>query len=141
MIVYAGFIVSFSIISIQVGLRYLLSYGLVWGEELARYLNIFIVLLGASVVILEDGHPRIETIYEMLPLKAQKVIGFVFNGLTLLLLVFLIHQGILLCVFSWNDYTAALRIRWTFPYLSIPLGAGLMLIQLINRWMGGSANR
>lgn len=135
-IVYAGFIVSFSVITIQVGLRYLLSYGLVWGEELARHLNIFIVFLGASVVILEDTHPRIETIFEMLPQKMQKVIGFIFNGLTLLLLVFLIQQGISLCLFSWDDYTSALRIRWTFPYLSIPIGGAVMLIQLINRWMG-----
>ncbi len=141
LIVYAGFIISFSIISVQVGLRYLLSYGLVWGEELARYLNIFIVLLGASVVVLEDVHPRIETIFEMLPQKAQRVIGLLFNFLIMVLLVFIIQQGISLCIFSWDDYTSAMRIRWTFPYLSIPIGGGLMLIQLLNRWMRDAAGR
>ena len=56
-VIGAGFILSLAIISLQVFLRYLFNYSLPWGEELARYLNIFVVLLGSSVVFAEDAHP------------------------------------------------------------------------------------
>lgn len=129
------FSVSFAIITLQVFLRYIFNYSLPWGEELSRYLNIYMVLLGASVVIFEDNHPRIETLYESLPVKYQKWLTIVLNLITITFLVVLIWQGISLCIFAWSDFTSALRIKWTYPYLCIPIGAALMLAQLIIRWI------
>lgn len=130
-VVAAGFILSLAIISLQVFLRYLFNYSLPWGEELARYLNIFVVLLGSSVVFAEDEHPRIETFYEALGARWQRILNELSRILISGFLVVLVWQGISLCLFSWEDYTSALRVRWTFPYLCIPLGGILMLFQLL----------
>jgi len=128
------FLVSFATISAQVFLRYVFKYGLPWGEELARYLNIFVILLGSGLVIREEGHPRIDIFYELFSQKWQKIIGSFFSLLVIVFLVILIWQGISLCIFSWNDFTPALRIRRTYPYLSLPLGGLFMLFHQLVKW-------
>ena len=130
----AMFLVSFATISAQVFLRYMFKYGLPWGEELARYLNIFVILLGSGLVIREEGHPRIDIFYELFSQKWQKIIGSFFSLLVIVFLVILIWQGISLCIFSWNDFTPALRIRRTYPYLSLPLGGLFMLFHQLVKW-------
>jgi len=122
--------VSILIIMVQIVLRYVFSYSLAWGEELARYLNITMVLLGSSIVILEDTHPRIDTLHLALPPRYRRALSDFFTVLTSIFLIVLIWQGIGLCLFAWDDFTSALQIRWTFPYLSIPVGGALMLVQL-----------
>ena len=129
-----AFTVSVAIITVQIVLRYVFNFGLIGGEELARYLNIFMALLGSSIVFLEDSHPRFETLFEMLPDRYRNWLAFFFTALTSLFLALLAWQGIGLCVFAWEDFTSALGIRWTFPYLAIPVGAVLMLFQVIVRY-------
>lgn len=134
LLMYTMFLVSFATISIQVLLRYVFKYGLPWGEELARYLNIFVVLLGAGLVIREEGHPRIDIFYELFSQKWQKIIGSFFSLLVIVFLMIVIWQGISLCIFSWNDFTPALRIRRTYPYLSLPVGGLFMLFHQLLKW-------
>lgn len=134
LVAVAMFVVSFATISAQVLLRYVFKYGLPWGEELARYLNIFVVLLGAGLVIREEGHPRIDIFYELFSQKWQKIIGSFFSLLVIIFLVIVIWQGISLCIFSWNDFTPALRIRRTYPYLSLPVGGLFMLFHQLLKW-------
>ena len=141
----AMFLVSFASISAQVFLRYIIKYGLPWSEELARYLNISVVLLGSGLVIREGGegggHPRIGIFYELFSQKWQKIIDSFFNLLVIVFLVILIWQGISLCIFSWNDFTPALRIRWTYPYLSLPLGGLFMLFHQLVEWRNSSLKK
>ena len=59
----------------------------------------------------------------MLSQRWQRIFNAASKALITGFLVVLIWQGVSLCLFSWEDYTSALRVRWTFPYLCIPLEA------------------
>ena len=51
------------IIAIQVFYRYVLNIGLVWTDESARFLCIWVCMLGSAILIFEDEHIKI-TLFE-----------------------------------------------------------------------------
>jgi C4-dicarboxylate transporter DctQ subunit len=118
-------------IFIQVILRYIFKIGFPWTEELARYLVIYLSLIGSSIVVKNKDHPRIDLIYELFPEKVKAFLAFLFNILNLIFLIVLFWQGIDNTRFGLDTRTPALQILWAWPYASIPLGAGLMILQLL----------
>ena len=125
------FIFSSFIIVLQVLARYLFSFSFVWVEELSRYLIIYMALMGSSIVLKKDQHPRVELIYDFLPERIKYWVNYLFYTLILVFLGILTWQGIESTLFTWNDYTPALQIRMAIPYLAIPIGGFLMICQCI----------
>ena len=119
-------------IFMQVILRYLFNTGFSWTEELARYLMIYLSLIGSSIVLKNQDHPRVEMIYESFPQKVKTCLDFLFDFLILAFLLVLFWQGIENTRFGFETRTPALQILWAWPYAAIPLGAFLMIIQLLS---------
>jgi TRAP-type C4-dicarboxylate transport system permease small subunit len=119
-------------IFMQVILRYVFNTGFSWTEELARYLVIYISLIGSSIVLKNKDHPRVEMVYELFPPKAKACLDFLFNILILAFLIVLFWQGIENTRFGLDTRTPALQILWAWPYAAVPLGAILMIIQLLS---------
>jgi len=46
-------------IVIQVFYRYVLNTGLVWTDETARFLNIWVCMLGAAILVFDDAHIKV----------------------------------------------------------------------------------
>lgn len=118
-------------IFMQVILRYVFEIGFPWTEELARYLVIYLSLIGSSIVVKNKDHPRIDMIYDLFSKKGQAFLSFLFNVLNLIFLLVLFWQGIDNTCFGLDTRTPALQILWAWPYASIPLGAGLMIFQML----------
>jgi len=118
-------------IFMQVLLRYIFKIGFPWTEELARYLVIYLSLIGSSIVVRNKDHPRIDMIYDLFSEKGRAYLSFLFNILSLIFLGVLFWQGIDNTRFGLDTRTPALQILWAWPYASIPLGAGLMILQLL----------
>ncbi|MDI3548726.1 MAG: hypothetical protein PWR10_2378 [Halanaerobiales bacterium] len=125
------FIISTILIMTQVVTRYVFSFSFAWVEELSRYLIIYVVLLGSSIVLKKDEHPRVELIYDLLPARLKYWLNYFFYLLIFFFLVILTWQGIESCIFCWNDYSASMRIRMTIPYAAVPIGGVLMACQCI----------
>ena len=116
-----------TIITIQVILRYVFSIGITWASELARYLIIYISLIGSALVIRKDSHPSVDVMVELLPEKANLYLQIIFDTAIIFFLFFLFREGWKLAVTS-TGLTPALRVQWTYPYLAIPIGAAMMFI-------------
>src|SRR5690625_2243624 len=54
--------------------RYLLGSGFVWGEELARYLHIAQVWVGASLAVKTGGHIRVTFFRDLFKTNTKKYI-------------------------------------------------------------------
>ena len=117
----------------QVMLRYVFHTGFSWSEELARYMVIYVSLIGSSIVIGGDGHPRIEILIEMLPMKSRRYTELTLNLLVFAFLCVLTWQGVESTVFGLNTRTPALQMPWAWAYVSIPVGGILMAIQVLCR--------
>jgi TRAP-type C4-dicarboxylate transport system permease small subunit len=121
------------VVGAQIFARYVLNHSLFWSEELARYLFIYLVFLGAAIVLRRDGHIQVSFFVERFPLRLQR--GVVILG-DLLMLGFtgiVFTQSVRLAVMVWTVPTAALLIPWTLVYLGIALGMGAMVLVILDR--------
>ncbi len=121
-------IVAAIILMVQVFSRYLFNYSFPWVEELARYLTIYMVLVGSALVIYEDEHPRIDFIYNLFGENGRKVLTVIFSGLTIFFLYFMIVGGWNFSSAGMVTRTPSLRVLWAYPRFALPLGGTLMLI-------------
>lgn len=124
---------SVFLIFLQVVMRYVFRNSLSWSEELARYVFLWQIWLGASFAVKEHRHLRIEMIVDRLHGRNRQ-----FFELFVLLIwfgfsVFLALKGseLSMLLFKRGQVSPAMRIPMGFAYASVPVGCTLMSIRLV----------
>lgn len=118
---------------LQVILRFGFSFSLPWPEEAARYLMIWIVMLAGSLLVRDDQLVRVDFLDYLWPQSWLVWRNALFRILLSAMLCVLAWQGWDQAIFSARRTTTALQISWFWPYLAVPVGAALMLIQMLAR--------
>lgn len=122
--------------------RYVLYSPLSWSEEVSRYVMIWLGFLSASLAVRERLHVGVEFFVESSPAPIaawMRRIAKVGVGAFLLIVG---GYGLYLVGNLWDQWSPVLQVRMTWPYLAIPVGSVLMLIQLITpRPAAGPQNR
>jgi len=131
------------LVAISIFLRYVLNIGFVWVEELVRFIFVYLTFCGAAIALNKKSHIKIDIFVKYLPFKMQKVIAIVINfGIAAFSLILLI-TGIQLIERVGYVTSAGLRVSIGYAYVSIPLGAGAMLMVTVKRiikiWRGKSS--
>ena len=119
------------IVALQVFSRYVLNHSLFWSEELARYLFIWLVFLSAAMVLRQDRHIQVSAVVDRLPASMKRVVIILGDILMLAFVLVVFVEGIRLANMVRTVLTAAMEIPWSFVYLGIILGMGLMLLALL----------
>jgi len=119
------------ILFVQVILRYVFSYSLPWPEEASRYLMIWAVMLGGSLLVKDEQLVAVDFLDKLWSPKLIVFRNLLFRLLLSILLMALFWYGVDLATFSLNRTTTALQISWFWPYLAIPVGAALMLFHML----------
>jgi len=115
------------VVGAQIFARYVLNHSLFWSEELARYLFIYLVFLGAAIALRREGHIRVSFFVERLPSGLGKAVAVMGDLLLLLFVGAVLVQSVRLALMVWTVPTAALLIPWTLVYLGILLGMAAMV--------------
>jgi TRAP-type C4-dicarboxylate transport system permease small subunit len=122
------FVSMVAISAAQVFWRYVLNASLVWSEELARYLFIWIVFLASPLGIHQGTHIGVDLLMSHLPSKWRRA-ALIFTHLFILLfLVFLIVLGLRVVKMNMTQTSIAMEIPMGYIYLGIPTGALLMIL-------------
>jgi TRAP-type C4-dicarboxylate transport system permease small subunit len=129
---------SVALIFFQVVMRYVFRNSLSWSEELARYLFLWQIWLGASFAVKEHRHLRIEMLRDAFKGRAQRwfdlAVLLVWFGFSL----FLALEGSELTrmLIQRGQVSAAMRLPMAYAYASVPVGCGLMAIRLLGEMAG-----
>lgn len=119
----------------QVIMRYVLRMPFSWGEELARFLQIWLTFMAASLAFLVGGHASIQMLLDRLPEKARRMTRVAIALLSGLFFLILFIKGMHLVLFTWSDESPALSLPFGIVYLALPIASGLIfLIQARNIW-------
>jgi TRAP-type C4-dicarboxylate transport system permease small subunit len=116
---------------LQVFTRYVLNDPLSWTEEVARYLYVYIVFLGASAAISDRTHVGIDYFAKALPVRAQWAVSVAVNLLILAALALLTYWGWRAAMRQWNLPLVVLDIPYTWVYVVIPITAVLMSLRTV----------
>jgi C4-dicarboxylate transporter, DctQ subunit len=119
-----GLIFMSAIIFINVICRYFFGFTLVWAEELARYIIVWVTFIGIAACARYDDHVKVEVLVQKFPNSIRK-------GISILLKLVTIAAAFFLMWVAWKmtnkmflsgnrSVTVGLPIWWL--YLSVSLG-------------------
>lgn len=110
--------------------RYVMISPFEWTEELARFLMLSLSFLAINIGLRKREHIALLFVVERLPNKISKVIDYCVDLLIILFLIVLIREGYLMTTRTIMT-GGFLKISMFWPYLTVPLGAFLALLQHI----------
>ncbi len=110
--------------------RYVLVSPLPWSEEIARFILIWIALLGASVVTQRREQLRLDSFYERFHPRMRVTVDVFLSIVVIALLVMLLP-------YAWRQVTgraltnraAATQIPMVYPQSSLVVGFVLLILQ------------
>lgn len=119
------------VIFLQVIFRYIIKYSLPWSEELARYLFVWLALMGAAVGVGKNAHFGIDILVKKLSYRLQKYFNLIGSLFILLFLLVVFYHGSVLTINNWAQLSPAMRIPMSFPYAAVPVSTVLMSVYII----------
>jgi len=119
------------IIMANVALRHLTGDSIIWAEEVARHLMVWLTFIGAGLVLRHGGHVAIDNLHSVLPLAAARALRAGIVLAMLLFFVVMIWQGIVYMQAMSFQTTPATGIPFIYIYVGMPIGFVLMGIHLL----------
>jgi TRAP-type C4-dicarboxylate transport system permease small subunit len=123
----------------MIWVRFVLNESTIWQTEAVVYLMISATMIGLPYVQYLRGHVNVDLVPMMLPVKLRKALS-VFTLIATIVLVAIIAG------FGYEFFHIAYERNWKsdsvwgvslwIPYLSLPVGFGLFLLQLVSDLLG-----
>lgn len=119
------------IVFANVCLRYLTNDSIVWAEEVARHMMIWMTFLGSGLVLRFGGHVAIDNLHAMIGGKAGRILRTLICLLLIAFFCSMIWKGWGYVMAMRFQTTPATGIPFAYIYAAIPVGFLFMLIHLL----------
>jgi TRAP-type C4-dicarboxylate transport system permease small subunit len=116
---------------LQVLFRYLFHSPLAWTEELARYLQVWLTTIGAAMGVRMGMHFKLDVIHLAIPKHALHYYRAIILLASLLFIGMLAYYGSVMLETVQRQQSPAMSVSMFYPYLALPVGAGLMGFHVI----------
>jgi len=126
----AFLILSVVIMTMQIVLRVIFNYPLIWPEEVSRYLFVWVVYLGTVVGVINDTHIRVLVAIDPLGRKGRFASDALSRIVNFICFAFLLYWGIDLAEkYKFAEfYTLPGWPQLWFYYLALPLSAAMCMV-------------
>ena len=114
---------------IGVMFRYLLNNSLSWTEELARYLMVWLGLLGMSLAMKDCEHVGVKFFFDKIPERFKPAVKIFDRLVVMVFLVVLFKYSIDHLKIVTLQTSPAIEMPMYLPYSAITVGALLMIIE------------
>jgi TRAP-type C4-dicarboxylate transport system permease small subunit len=118
---------------IQVFFRFVVNAPLIWPEELARFLQIWLVAIGVSAVNATNSHLRMDFLVQHLPRKLSFILEYISDVFLLVFWCILLFVSIKLNLMKQQQLSSALGISYGWIYWSIPVMSLLTVIDYFTK--------
>jgi TRAP-type C4-dicarboxylate transport system permease small subunit len=110
--------------------RYVLLSPISWSEEVGRYVMIWLGFLAASIALRQGLHVGVDFVVQSVQPGVAAWLRGLARAATVGFLLIVMGYGFFLVTNLWDQWSPVMGIRMTWPYLAIPVGSLLMLIQM-----------
>ena len=118
-------------VTTEVVLRKFFGTSLIFTEELARYLMVWLVFLGSALAVRDGSHIRINFLVKRLGRTAQIAFAVAARIVTILFLILLIFEGLRILPQQFYQTTITFDAYMFYFYLARPVGSVLMIVYMI----------
>lgn len=122
------------LIILQVILR-AMKTSLIWIEELARYIMLYQIWIGAAYAVKVDAHIRITSFIDRYTGNKKIKLDLLVLTIWLIFSIWLMIEGVILVskIAQIGQTSPALQIPMYIPYFSVPFGGFLMSLRIIQK--------
>ena len=124
----------------NVVLRYGFNYGIIFSEEVSRFLFVWMVFLGSVLMLRDNGHLGVHTVTKLLPLAGKKFCKFVGDASTLACCVLMTYGGWKIVGLNMVNYAPVSGIPIGVVYSALlvcSVGMSVLLIGSLYRLLTG----
>ncbi len=115
--------------------RFVLHIGMGWTDEVARYVSIYAVFIGASLGVYKSAHIGVDVFVRILPknmTKTMSIITFALSGIFCGTIAWT-GMSFFLRLQASHQVSTALRFPICWVFIAIPIGCFLMMLHYIAR--------
>ena len=124
---------------IEVLMRFVFVKPMVYGEQLACYLMIWMSMVAASLALRQGGHMALDIVQKKVPKQVRTVLVIVSHVCVMFFLVVMTWYGFKHCwAVRMQRSPVVFNISMALPYLAIPVGGVFMIIQHIEVILNGN---
>lgn len=122
-----------ALVTLQVIMRFVFSSGFSWGEEVAKFMFVWLMYFGFSYATKNNRHIRVSYFVAKLPEKLQRIIMVFCDVLFLVFSCFVFVSLFVLCetVFRFSDKTVAMDLTMNILYGAAVVGFALMIVRIL----------
>lgn len=124
-------VLVFVAIGLQVITRFIFRDPIFWTEEAARYLFVWMVVMGSAECVRMRSHITMDVFVLMLPARAQRGLAVVLNLAVFAALMTLSWYGYFGMLRANRVVSVTLGVSEAFLYGALPVGAALMAFRMI----------
>lgn len=136
-IIVVAFVVMVIVTFAQVLARFVFNDPISWSEEVARFLFVWITLIGAGHAVAYSKHFAVDFLYSRFSPALQRVVGWGIMGCVLAFALLMIGYGGYVTQFTQFQVSPALLLPMTYPYLCIPLSGLFILVHVLRIYISG----
>ncbi len=130
-VVIIQFAVLVIVVTAAVFARYVLNDSIVWAEELARYLFVWVSFLGGGLGVGTNIHVGVDSLVELMPRLPKRLMQIAMELMIVAFTAVLIWVGAQFTAFGMRADALLLPIPMGYVYLAVPVGGFVMLINIL----------
>jgi len=127
----AALVVMVAAMLYQVFGRYVLGHAPSWSEELARYLMVWLTMLGSASVLRAGGHITVTALVDRMPPLGVRIVLALRDLAVVAATGVLAWWGVQFAQLNAVQESAAMEIPMSLPYAALPAGAGLIALLVV----------
>ena len=125
------------LLGVSIVMRFFLGQPISWSNAVARYIYIYIVLIGTAISYMLNGHASIESFHNIMPKKVRMISDFLHYFIMMGLSAMLVVKGLKYAMNMWGVHSPVLSF---FPmglvYLAVPICFAIIFLYLLRRTIG-----
>ena len=115
----------------QVVARYVFNQPPAWTEELARFCQVWIILLASSICVRKGSHLAVDYVGPVLAPGARRAVAVLSGSLIAAYSAVVVIWGARLLMIGWVQSSPAMQLNMGLVYLIFPFAGGLMVVESV----------
>lgn len=115
-----------AVVFLQVISRYVFNYPFDWPEEMARYLFVWVALLGAALALRRGAHFSIDALVKKFPARWRLIVPLLIHIILGIFTLTVSVKGFQLAMRVREQMSPGMEISMAYTYLSVPVSFAIM---------------
>jgi TRAP-type C4-dicarboxylate transport system permease small subunit len=121
-----------AVVFLQVISRYVFNYPFDWPEEMARYLFVWVALLGAALALRRGAHFSIDALVKKLPAGWRLNVALLIHTALGIFTLVVSVKGFQLALRVNEQLSSGMEVSMTYAYLSVPVSFAIMFKYILS---------